>query len=120
MAANSTADIFETNAEIEYFSLNGTKIDQPDVNNWTNASSPDSKLPPEVDLSKLALGILIVATATGNTLVCVAVWFERSLHNMANYFLTSLAVADLLVAIFVMPVGMVIQIYGLHYTISLF
>jgi len=39
---------------------------------------------------------VIVATGAGNLLVCAAVCRERSLQNMANYFLMSLATADLL------------------------
>jgi len=51
----------------------------------------------------LLLLILVVAGVTGNTLVCCAVAVERKLRNVTNYFLVSLAVADLLVSVVVMP-----------------
>ncbi|CAH2238190.1 jg13024 [Pararge aegeria aegeria] len=49
--------------------------------------------------------VLVVCTAAGNVLVCLAIYLERRLQNVTNYFLMSLAITDLLVAILVMPVG---------------
>jgi len=60
----------------------------------------------------MGVAVLIAGTTCGNLLVCVAVCRERSLHSMANYFLMSLAIADLLVSVFVMPVGMTILLFG--------
>lgn len=60
----------------------------------------------------LALMILIFCSALGNLLVCLAVCSDRRLQNMTNYFLMSLAIADFLVSILVMPLGMVVEIYG--------
>jgi 7 transmembrane receptor (rhodopsin family) len=60
----------------------------------------------------MGVAVLIAGTACGNLLVCIAVCRERSLHNMANYFLMSLAIADLLVSVFVMPIGLTILLFG--------
>jgi len=51
----------------------------------------------------LLLFFFVVAGVAGNTLVCCAVAVERKLRNVTNYFLVSLAVADLLVSVVVMP-----------------
>lgn len=59
-----------------------------------------------------ALVVVIFCTALGNMLVCLAVCWDRRLQNMTNYFLMSLAIADFLVSIIVMPFGMVVEIYG--------
>ena len=60
----------------------------------------------------MALGLIVIATAFGNVLLCLAVMTERRLQNMTNYFLASLAVADLLVAVAVMPLAVAVEIYG--------
>lgn len=60
----------------------------------------------------LSLTILILATMIGNILVCLAVCWEKRLQNMTNYFLMSLAMADLLVSMLVMPLGMVVEFFG--------
>lgn len=53
----------------------------------------------------LLLTSLVVAGGLGNVLVCLAICLEKRLQNVTNYFLLSLAVADLLVCIAVMPFG---------------
>lgn len=45
----------------------------------------------------IVLTILAVFTLLGNSLVCLAIWRFRNLRNLTNYFVCSLAVADLLV-----------------------
>lgn len=55
---------------------------------------------------------VIVAGGVGNVLVCLAVRLDRKLQNVTNYFLFSLAIADLLVSLVVMPLGAVPLIIG--------
>ncbi|XP_017775798.1 PREDICTED: 5-hydroxytryptamine receptor 1-like, partial [Nicrophorus vespilloides] len=59
----------------------------------------------ESDWSFLFVFVFIMAGGVGNILVCLAVLFDRRLRNYTNYFLLSLAMADLLVSLFVMPLG---------------
>lgn len=49
--------------------------------------------------------VFILAGGLGNILVCLAVCLDTRLQNVTNYFLLSLALADLLVSLFVMPLG---------------
>ena len=87
----------------------------------------------------LLLGILVFIGGFGNILVCLAIGFERRLQNATNYFLLrysfdvcslqqqfwfltnqldfiySLAVADLLVSVVVMPFGILNEFYGQFY-----
>ena len=56
-------------------------------------------------ISILFMSLAIVLTLTGNTIVILAVYTQKSLHAVQNYFLVSLAVADLTVAVFVMPLS---------------
>ncbi|XP_062383845.1 5-hydroxytryptamine receptor 2A [Sardina pilchardus] len=53
----------------------------------------------------------IVITVTGNILVIMAVALEKKLKNATNYFLMSLAAADLLLGLLVMPIAMVNILY---------
>ena len=58
-----------------------------------------------VQLNYLALLLLVlcISVVFGNVLVILSVAKERSLQNITNYFIVSLAVADLSVAGVVMP-----------------
>ena len=51
----------------------------------------------------LILGLLCVIVVFGNVLVIASVVREKVLQNVTNFFIVSLAVADLLVAGCVMP-----------------
>jgi hypothetical protein len=55
---------------------------------------------------------LVVGTAAGNILVCLAITWERRLQNVTNYFLMSLAITDLMVAVLVMPLGILTLVRG--------
>ncbi|XP_017470439.1 PREDICTED: 5-hydroxytryptamine receptor 2B-like [Rhagoletis zephyria] len=58
----------------------------------------------------IVLGLLIFITIIGNVFVIAAIILERNLQNVANYLVVSLALADLLVACLVMPLGAVYEI----------
>ncbi|KAF5892103.1 5-hydroxytryptamine receptor 2A-like, partial [Clarias magur] len=60
----------------------------------------------------LLIMLIVVITIAGNILVIMAVTLERKLQNATNYFLMSLAVADMLLGLLVMPVSMVTILYG--------
>ncbi|XP_060517264.1 5-hydroxytryptamine receptor 2C [Cylas formicarius] len=56
--------------------------------------------------------VFIIAGCLGNVLVCLAVLLDRRLQNVTNYFLLSLAIADLLVSLIVMPLGAIPGFFG--------
>ena len=60
----------------------------------------------------LVLLIIILGTIVGNLLVCVAVCMVKKLRRPYNYLLVSLAVSDLCVAILVMPVALLNELWG--------
>ncbi|XP_071668807.1 5-hydroxytryptamine receptor 2B isoform X2 [Patagioenas fasciata] len=61
----------------------------------------------------LLILLVIIPTIGGNILVILAVSLEKKLQYATNYFLTSLAVADLLVGLFVMPIALLIILFGI-------
>ena len=58
----------------------------------------------------LCLLVFPALTLFGNMLVCLSVYVERSLHTVTNYFIVSLAVADIMVAILVMPLAVYVEV----------
>ena len=73
-------------------------------------------------LKQFALAVIIVLILItiliilGNTLVLLVTWRERSLHQPNKYFIACLAVADLLVGIFIGPVVMYLLVSVWHRT----
>ncbi|KJH48774.1 7 transmembrane receptor [Dictyocaulus viviparus] len=61
-------------------------------------------------LALLLLPILCLFGLIGNAMVCIAIATDRRLHNVTNYFLFSLALADLLVCLLVMPLSIIVEV----------
>jgi len=64
----------------------------------------------QILVTLVVLGTIILAAVIGNVFVIAAVLLERNLHNVANYLVTSLAGADLMVATLVMPLAAVNEV----------
>jgi len=60
----------------------------------------------------LCMSIIIVCAVLGNLLVVVSVVRHRRLRVLTNYFVVSLAVADILVAIMAMPFNASVELTG--------
>lgn len=72
-----------------------------DLNTTTSVSNVEA----EANYWALILLVFPVFTALGNLLVILSVFTEKALQTSTNYLIVSLAVADFLVAILVMPWG---------------
>lgn len=70
-----------------------------------------------------AILLLLLLSATGllgNLLVCMAIKFNRRLHNIPNCLLFSLTLTDLLVCGLVMPISIAVEVHqGKKITCSL-
>ena len=66
-------------------------------------SEADPRMSENDTISTIPLAVLIVFTIFGNILVCAAFYLCRDLRNVTNYFVVSLAMADLLVGFVCMP-----------------
>ncbi|XP_036084493.1 5-hydroxytryptamine receptor 2A isoform X2 [Rousettus aegyptiacus] len=91
-----------------------------DSENRTNLSCEGCLSPPcfsllhlqEKNWSALLTAVVIILTIAGNILVIMAVSLEKKLQNATNYFLMSLAIADMLLGFLVMPVSMLTILYA--------
>ncbi|KAM9729083.1 histamine receptor H2b isoform 1-T1 [Menidia menidia] len=60
----------------------------------------------------LFLVFVIILTIGGNVMVCLAVGLSRRLWRIANCFVVSLAVADLLLGLLVLPLSAFVELHG--------
>ena len=77
-----------------------------------NATEPGEGPGVRLQWAALLILMVIVPTIGGNILVILAVSLEKKLQNATNYFLMSLAVADLLVGLLVMPIALITILYS--------
>ncbi|XP_061554575.1 5-hydroxytryptamine receptor 1A-beta-like [Phycodurus eques] len=61
-------------------------------------------------VTSFLLGALILCAVFGNACVVAAIALERSLQNVANYLIGSLAVTDLMVSVLVLPMAALYQV----------
>lgn len=99
----------------DYEAENGTnyQFSERNVTARNDSERLSVKAPEDVDNYWALLAIiLVIGTACGNILVCLAIAWEKRLQNVTNYFLASLAITDLMVAVLVMPLGIVTLFRG--------
>ncbi|XP_042893718.1 octopamine receptor-like [Penaeus japonicus] len=66
----------------------------------------------EIVVTVVSLSVIIIFTIIGNVLVILSVFTYRPLRIVQNFFIVSLAVADLTVAVFVLPFNVAYSIIG--------
>ena len=94
-------------------STSTTLVDFPDGTFNTSQMLPSSSLPTMISITPLWIQILTltcmilidISAFLGNLLVICAFFRTRRLQTVTNYFIASLAFADALVAIFVLPLS---------------
>lgn len=86
------------------------------VNIYFNETEDDADGPYKINFTDLVFVVLfcllIIVVIIGNTLVILSVLTTRRLRTVTNLFVTSLAVADWLVGIFVMPPAVAYYLMG--------
>uniref|UniRef100_A0A3P9NYL2 5-hydroxytryptamine (serotonin) receptor 2C, G protein-coupled-like 1 n=1 Tax=Poecilia reticulata TaxID=8081 RepID=A0A3P9NYL2_POERE len=81
------------------------------LDNSTTQESVTKSVIKEKNWPALLILVIIALTVGGNILVILAVSLEKKLQNATNFFLRSLAVADMLVGILVMPISLINILY---------
>lgn len=88
----------------------GVVVDWDEGQNGTGSGSvPDLELSYQI-ITSLLLAALILCSIFGNACVVAAIALERSLQNVANYLIGSLAVTDLMVSVLVLPMAALYQV----------
>ncbi|KAF6728219.1 5-hydroxytryptamine receptor 2C [Oryzias melastigma] len=82
-----------------------------DLENSTSQEAVARNVIKEKNWPALLILVIIALTIGGNILVILAVSLEKKLQNATNFFLRSLAVADMLVGILVMPISLINILY---------
>lgn len=59
----------------------------------------------------LAYSLVCICALFGNLMVVTVVYRNSSMHNATNYFIVNLAIADILVALFCVPITLVDNLY---------
>ncbi|XP_053619448.1 octopamine receptor beta-2R isoform X1 [Plodia interpunctella] len=88
---------------------NGTNVTATDIGNLTDKGTPEWTSEVMFKLRTSVLLLIVVMAVLGNLLVIVSVMRHRKLRVITNYFVVSLAFADILVAMVVMPFNFSVQ-----------
>lgn len=75
-----------------------------DISRDSNNDTLPAAAATDYNFPALIFGVLLIVVITGgNVLVCLSVYLEKALKTTTNYFIVSLAFADLLLAVLVLP-----------------
>lgn len=73
---------------------------------------PDIKQPVfMIVIYTIAYSLVFLLGIVGNSLVVGVVYRNPTMHSVTNYFIVNLAIADILVVVFCLPVTLVSNIY---------
>lgn len=102
-----------SNLSTSQFSSEATKCPEVEVELYDNFTGiPLSVSIWEAVVTLLVLGFIIILTIIGNVLVILSVFTYKPLRIVQNFFIVSLAVADLTVAILVLPLNVAYSLLG--------
>lgn len=108
-----------TSATVKMVPVNNNRSRYFNVSSTTDGATVVNATEPETQITRhyWALVLLIIPALTlfGNLLVICSVVRYRNLHSAINYFILGLAIADLMVALAVMPFAVYVEVRYLNY-----
>ena len=78
----------------------------------TSGHLPTPNWTKDLNWPVLLLSILAVFGTLGNLLVCASISLDKQLQTVTNWFLFSLAIADCLVSLIVLPLSIIKDFQG--------
>lgn len=110
---SSSSSFLELDIGLDSGGNNVTNVSLPWYRNWDNIPYERSGY---TQLGIVLLGffitIIMIMIVVGNLLVCIAISTEKSLKTVQNWFITSLAVSDLLLGLVIMPFSLASELMG--------
>lgn len=79
---------------------------------WTSAVYPSGYTPLGLVVASVFVTFIMIIIVGGNVLVIIAIATERSLKGIQNWFIGSLAVADCLLGLIIMPFSLANEMMG--------
>ena len=109
---------------IPYGPLNATNRNDyllPDLTSAANLTANSTAIPTgylsgytgaHIIIASILVTALMIIIVVGNALVVIAIAVDRNLKGLQNWFIASLAVADLLVGLLIMPLSLTNELLG--------
>lgn len=91
--------------------LAGT-LNETDYGNTTSVVGPLGYSTLHIVIASIILTCMMIVVVIGNMLVIIAIATEKSLKNLQNWFIASLAVADFFVGLLIMPFSLANELMG--------
>ena len=85
----------------------------------SNQTACEADTQQEFIIQAVFLAVILVVTLFGNFMVCLAVVLFRRLRNLTNYFVVSLAVSDMLVALVSLPLRIDQTVHNMTWCLGL-
>lgn len=101
-------NIYQNNTII----VNGTSFSNDSGNVTVQLGYPSGYSLTEILIASIFVTILMIIIVIGNMLVIIAISTEKSLKNIQNWFIASLAVADFFLGLVIMPFSLANELMG--------
>lgn len=116
---NHTRDVFFPTSDQDYNFLSDqgvidkvTNMDATTTNNVTGSNLTNTPWTLSDISIAFILWSIVITSLVGNALVIFAIFKDRNLQSAQNYLICSLATADEMVSLFVMPPAAIMEIHG--------
>lgn len=109
---------YSTIENLQFSFLNYQNLTLLTTSNWTNDIISENTN--QLNWPILVLSILAIFGTLGNLLVCASISLDKQLQTVTNWFLFSLAIADCLVSLVVLPLSIIKDFQGMSYSLFFF